>query len=476
MSLLRKFLLFLSPSIFQGLLSFVMLPVITYILGPKDYGIFALVTSFTAFGTVIATMGTSYILAAQYHLIDDLQKQRMISTMLMIDTVLSLLFSILLFTLWSFFARYWSSLSVVPKEGVILSLIAMVCSIPWIIATEVVTLEGSAHLYAVLTVFQSIVSAITIIFSLYVFKLGLLSLFVSSLAVAVVSFVGAMVSLRQHIRFIISRDWVGEIFKFGLVTTVGNIFESLQTLVERYTLSLCVGLSQLGIYSHSQQYRNLAMTTVKAAARTVWPITLSEARELKDNFYITRKTWVIVYIGITIIGLFFALFGRDIIGILTHNKFVDAQILVVLWMVFLLLQNTGKPETGLLFANGQGILYGKISICSLLISIFLILVFVPVFGVFGAVLSLLFQQAIFRVFIQFYAKKIYKKTVFSDWGVIIGSVLILFSLGLSRYFQHTKLDGLIFFSIMVTVTILIKRNLKFSTGLKSRGSVSSEAE
>lgn len=68
---------------------------------------------------------------------------------------------------------------------------------------------------------------------------------------------------------------------------------------------------------------------VKTDARTVWPITLEEAKEPQGDFSLTKKAWNIAYLGITATGILFATFGRDFMGILTHEKFSDASSLVV---------------------------------------------------------------------------------------------------------------------------------------------------
>lgn len=443
-----------------------MLPVITYALGPKDIGTFALVTAFTAFGTTIATMGSGYILAAKYSLIDILQKQRMVSTMLGVGIAVALSFAAVFFTLWFFLFKHWDSFAVVPWEGIALSLAAMICTIPWTIAVDVITLKGTARLYAITVIAQSIVSAITVIVSLYIFELGLLSLFLAAATGSCVICAGGIIALKPYIRFTFSKNCVKEVLNFGAVITVSAVFENLQMLVERYMLSVYAGLSQLGIYSHSQQYRNMTAMIAKAAARSIWPTTLSEAHESESNFYKTRKTWNLIYIGITISGLLFALFGKDIIGLLTHNKFIDAYSFVTMWMIFLLIQNAGRPETGILYARGQGALYGKITIWSFAIGISFVLILVPAIGAFGAVFSVILQQIILRIFIHIYAKK-NCKILFSNQWVLVGSFLILLAFGTSKYFKLTTFGSLMFFFALLTIIIFLSKDIFSEIFLKS---------
>jgi O-antigen/teichoic acid export membrane protein len=44
-----------------------MLPLATRVLGPADYGILALASAYTGFGTALASLGGGYVVAARFH-------------------------------------------------------------------------------------------------------------------------------------------------------------------------------------------------------------------------------------------------------------------------------------------------------------------------------------------------------------------------------------------------------------------------
>ena len=458
MSPFKRFSLFLLPSVFQGTISLLILPITTHILGPKDYGVFALVISFTSFGTMIATFGSGYLLSMHYPLADEHGKRQLISTFIVSGIVVSVLFSFLFLTGWFIAAKTSKNLFSIPYSGIVLALATMVLSVPWSIASDVIILEGKAKFYAVLTIAQSAVSALAVTAGLYIFKLELLSLFFAGTMGAIVAFAGAVVTLRQHLRLVVSGKWLKEMLKLGAISGFGSIMENIQLISERYLLSVYSGLSQLGIYSHSQQYRSLVSMPVKAVANAMWPITLSEAHEDKRLFLRTAKGWNIVYIGITVAGLFFALLGKDIIDLLTNNKFGEAYAYATLWMLFILVQNIGKTQTGILFAGGHGALYGKITAVSFSMGTGFIVIFVPFVGATGALLALIASQIILRLLIQIYSNRLHK-TIFLDLWVLIGSAFILLALGVSIFFHLPMLQRMLVFIFLVGSLTYLARNI-----------------
>ena len=62
----KLFSLYLIPSVVNGLINFLMIPVITLILGPKDIGFFALISTISMIGNAIPALGSVYILAANF--------------------------------------------------------------------------------------------------------------------------------------------------------------------------------------------------------------------------------------------------------------------------------------------------------------------------------------------------------------------------------------------------------------------------
>ena len=206
MTLIRKFSLFFLPSVVHVALYIALLPIMTFVLGPADYGVVALVSAFSAFGTAIGSFGASYLIAAHYQIIDISEKKKMISTITIVGLILAMAFSACLLILWPAIKALFPIFANIPFIGLALSLLAMVLGIPWVFAYDVVVLDGKSKFYAILLVMQCIISSLMMVLCLYVFKFGLLALFIGPVFGNLITFSGAIWYLHPYLELSIKKN------------------------------------------------------------------------------------------------------------------------------------------------------------------------------------------------------------------------------------------------------------------------------
>jgi O-antigen/teichoic acid export membrane protein len=446
----KKVSLFLIPSIVQGFLGLIMVPVTTYVLEPEDFGLFALVSSMTALPSAMASMGSGYLLATHYPMLGRSERRAMISTFLLLGLCILLVFTGVALTVGPWLITHSNSAMTDQTAAITLSCLAMLFAYPWGISIDVITLDGNARAFAIVGVAQSIFSSIAIVMSLYILDLGRLSLFVGLLAGSVFQFFGALLVLRPYVTWSIDFKWGRQILGVGIPAAAATVLENVQTIIERYVLTAYAGFSQLGLYYHSQQYRGVVSVPVKAIARSVWPCTLVESKEPSRRFMDTKHAWDVAYVGVTFMGLLFATVGKPLIAWWTHDKFSDAYWIAAVWMVFVLIQNSGKPQTGILYAYGDAVHYSKISVLSCLITIVVLVAAGAVCGLAGVVGAILVQQVLLRTLVQFRAR-IHYRAPFQDQWVIVGSALIILTLGGAAYFDLQTGERILLFSFTMLI-------------------------
>jgi O-antigen/teichoic acid export membrane protein len=414
-----RFSLFFLPSVFSAGLSFLMLPLVTGVAGPHEYGVFALVNAYTAFGTALATLGGNYIVSRRFPDASTKERRGIVSTVLVLALATVSAYGLLLMGVWPLLP----GTEYAPVSCLVVAVIAMVVGQPWIGALDIVTVRGEARTFAAVAIFQALATSAALLIGLYQLRLGLMAFFVSQLTGALVSVGGAYVALRGFVQWRLDVAVLRELRSLGLLSAVGNVAESVQTAVERTALSARVGVTQLGIYSNSVSYRVFASTPIGAIAKSVWPATLAEASDTTSHFGRTKAAWDIGYIGLTAAGIFFATLGDLVIGALTHGKFTAAYAFATFWMVYLLLQNSGKPQTGILFRLGGGPTYARLVVRSTLVGIAGLLVLVPLFGMWGAAAAATVQQLFLRGSIQVAARAL-RPAPFQDGWAAFGIVYI----------------------------------------------------
>jgi O-antigen/teichoic acid export membrane protein len=414
-----RFSLYFLPSIFSGALSFLMLPLVTRVAGPREYGIFALVSAYTAFGSALATMGGNYIISHRFLGASEEEQRQVVSTVSLLALATVSTYGILLFSLW----RLLPGTEHTPTIGVVLAVLAMIIAQPWVGALDIVTIKGEAGTFAAVAIGQAVVTSVVLLFGLYTLHLGITAFFLSQLAGSVVALSGAFVTLRGLFEWRLDPRVLRELRSLGFISAVGNVAESIQTGVERTTVSLHSGVAQLGIYSNSQSYRTFAAMPVGAISKSVWPVTLREAGDPDSHFARTKEAWDIAYIGLTGAGIFLATVGDLVIAGLTHGKFTEAYRFATFWMMFLLMQNSGKPQTAILFRLGGGRIYARLVVISTFVGMVALVAFVPRFGLWGAVAAATVQQLFLRASIQIGARPL-RRTPFQDGWALFGILYI----------------------------------------------------
>ncbi len=423
MSFNRRVLLFSAPPAIQSAVSFALLPLMTLVLGPADYGAFALVTAVTSFGTALCTLGAGFVLAQRWPEADADTRRALVSSLFGLSVVLACLFALLMPWLWQLAAAQWTVAASVPETAIRLAAAGVFFAVPWLIASEVLTLDGRALAFAVVMLTQTVCAAAASLTALFYFDLGGVALFAGAFAAAAATGIGACVCLAPWLRLRFDRALAIHSAGMGLPLSLSNLLDIATTLTERALLSTQVGLANLGIYSHSQSYLNIAQAGIKPLVRAVWPVSLSEARDSASPFTRTGQAWSVGHLLLIGAGLLMAAFGRDLIGLLTHGKFEAAGPFAALWMGLLLVRLSGRPQLATLFANGRGYAISKIGIVANGTAIAVLLLLVPRIGLAGAVAAAFIQAAMTRAMFWWAARQ-ERDTPFQDGWVLAGVALI----------------------------------------------------
>lgn len=452
MSLITKFRWFLAPSILQAGVAFATLPLATLILGPQDYGTYAVVAAITSLPSSVACLGSSYLLAQTFSGGKSDEIRQLISQQIVISGGLAILFATLLILTWSNIIGYFDNLAMVPTAGLVLSAIGIVPATVWAIALDVLTLDGRAKVFAQIVIAQSLASAAALLLSLFVVEIGVMSLFVSGFVGTAGLGLGALFSIRRYFeRPSFTRKRL-QLFKSALSLTSANLIEVAYQPVERNLLAVNSGLASLGLYTHAQQYQTIVAAATKALSRSVWPTTLEEARQAEQAFPQTKRYWRFTYLCLSLVGLGFATLGDVFIGLLTHGKFVGAGAFAAMSIAYLLVQNSGRPHTGLLFARGDAGPFARFNIISSIAALLCALIAIPLLGVWGAILSIFTKQIVMRVAIQMHTRRI-ASLPFQDGGVVAGLLLISLVTGLIELLHPAPAVQLMLFFLSAGVLI-----------------------
>ncbi|MEK6542930.1 MAG: oligosaccharide flippase family protein, partial [Elusimicrobiota bacterium] len=437
---LKRLSLFLIPSLWQGFAALITLPLYTYILGPAEFGAFALIASMTGIATAVITSGWLFLLSSDYLKISQQERGRLASTIVILGLCQGLLLSALYLLTLPYMQRLWPEIAAAPRLALYLAIAEMLLGLPWAAALTILVLENRAASYALIMTAKSLLGITATLFALYILRSGMLALFVGAALSAAASCAGAIWVLRGYIGSLPSWRWAREALRLTLTASPVNLLESLHVISERFLLTSTLGLSQLGIYSHSQQYRQLANMPVGALQKSMQSTLLAEAREPRLDFNKTRQAWEPAYLALTIAGICLATCGQDVIRLITHDKFTAAAPWAALWMAYLLIQNSAQAQMGLLYANKNDRLRLKIMATSMSLGIAALFLAIPRWGIAGAVICAFLQQILIRSWLHLSTGKHYDLPRTNAW-IISGTALIVLALIATALTQPWGLAG-----------------------------------
>lgn len=403
----KNFIYYLLPSITVGVLgTLITVPITTYYLDPKDFGVFAILTAVTTPMGPLSSTGISWVLAGNYFKLKDHERRTLVFNTLLLELILKF-FWVLVF--WSLSPVI---LPLVIKDFELryifyfkLCLISFFLNTFWLSISYFIVLRGDGFFHAIIEISRWVVGALATIICLVVLKLSTVTLFIAPLISGVITFVLGVWYVKGHVTCKIRKKWFPEIFKVGMVSIPSNLVEMLTNISDRYFIQKWMNLSHLGIYSHSQNYKNFFNMGGKAFNRTLEPYSLEIYSKGLDSKLLEQKLkkW---YGLLGIAGIFTTLFSYEIVKVLTHGKFVNAAPLIPIWFTLILSYAYGLPYTQFLFVHKKNtfMMYSGVIISTVFIGIVALSIFH--FGMFGATISVVISNFAIQIFRRIYALKL----------------------------------------------------------------------
>ncbi|MDA9508848.1 hypothetical protein XI09_30260 [Bradyrhizobium sp. CCBAU 11386] len=410
---------FLSPIAGAGI-SLLVLPLSTRVIGAEEYGALAVAAAVAAMLNAMAAAAIGFVLSENY-LRDEMSGVRgEIACAAVLAAVGGALAGLVIF--WPVTELLLPHLLVVNDvlaRGMRICLLGAVIGSPWVVCVELFMLEGRARAFAVGTIAQALVNGCMVLILLYIRPMPDLALFAGNFAGQVVLAAVGVTAIASRLRWPRDGRWFATMLSKAVPVGRASLAEAGRSLFERGYLGAWTSVSDVGLYSHAHLYRSWAMLTLNAVSRATWPINLAEAQAAEPTFVVTRASWAIVQAGVGGVAMLFALFGGEIISVLSSGKFVAAKLLAVILLASLLIQTTGKPDTALLIARGRGQFVANAATAGIIAGIIAMLALLPLYGALGAALAVVVQMLVTRGFLVYASRRIYPLP-FADGWVLFG--------------------------------------------------------
>ena len=400
----RSFLNYLIAPAFTTLITmFVVIPVTTFHLEPRDFGVVAILGAVLAPIGPLSAMGGTWVLGGHYFRLSTGERKELVFNVLAVDFALRLAWVLVLGALapyvlpWvvgDFSPDYILYFRIMLLSTLLLSL--------WPTVSYLLVLQKRSGLHARVELAQFSVGAIFTIIGVAAMGLSVLGLVIGGLAAALTSFVIAIFCVAQEAAPHLRRRWLAEVVRLGAPSIPVNLCEIVSSVSDRYFIQKWLDLGQLGIYAHSVQYKTGFTLGSKAFARTFSPYALDAFSGQRSDPRLDRllKTWFSL---VTAGGVFVCFLAQDLVDLLTHRKFSAAAPLVPIWFLFIASFAFGGPYAQFMLASQRSRLVAALNVAIGLASIVLTGIAVYLWGILGAALSLLLGNIMLQLATRFYA-------------------------------------------------------------------------
>ena len=446
-----------SNIVLKGI-QFLLLPMYTRYLSPKELGISDSITSFTTFLFPLLVMAFDSAFSAFYY-----EKEEKNHSVKVFNTVFFFLamqsFIPILLTFASSNISQFLFESVRYSMGVKLALFSIAVNLWYLPFALLTRMQNRMRTFAIINVTCSTTMILLNILFVSVFKWGYMSMLASTFLVNILQIVLYILTCRVSIK----RKWTDrQLFKSMLVYALPFIPTTISTWVlnmsDRYMLLFISGEAEVGIYGIGARFVTILSVVISGVATAYTSFAFQNVKDEKAKEMFSDIVNVI-FIFLAGVCTTVALFGKEVISLMTSSDYQEAYLLLAGLMfsqlAYALYTFTGY---GIAFKKKSKYYFYSVS-AGAVVNVLLNIILLPEMGARGAALTTLIGTAVMFAMTYYYSNKLYP----CDYGILKISIVFVLLYFTSFMFRelHFGVKALIWIiDASITLAVYHKRIIK----------------
>jgi O-antigen/teichoic acid export membrane protein len=424
-------------AILQRFIGLFLLPFYTKELTPVDYGVVALITLLSVAIGGLFSLGTGNSMGLLYYR-EIVQTKRY--------TIIWSTFFLLLFNCAFWYsilytiAPYISDLMFQSNQYAYLIRLSFLGTVIGTIADPFLAylrMEQLAKKYVLITLLSSLISISISIYLVLFLNLGVTGVILSGLFGQILMFISIYISVGRQIPFGLNISLFSNLIRIGFPSIFGLFAFMIIDYADRQMIERIAGLSALGIYSLGYSFGMVIMIAVNAFA-TAWPpffMSYINNRGQAKNIFSRVLTYYVFGFGLLSVLFFFI--AQPVIFIMTAPDFHQGWTVVGLVAVSYALKGCYLIVLPGIYFENKLHLQSSIEWAAAIINVGLNLLFIPLYGFFGAALATFVSYLTLPIFAWFAAR--HYLSVDYDWLRLTKSVILSGVTCISIFFISSKL-------------------------------------
>lgn len=387
---------YLFSNILNGVIPFILLPILTRYLSPSEYGEVAMFQ--TLLGAVGAFVGITFVGAAGRKYYDDDISRAELAEFIGSCIQLVLIFSVIVLSIFFLFQNQLSEWIGINTEYVLWAVIVASCSVIIRIRLGQWQVQKQAIKYGVLQISQSLFNMFLSLLLVVFFLKGAEGRIDAQIIMSLIFVLVALFLLNKDgllKLFIWRKDYLSEALRFGLPLIPHTAGAFLLTSVDRFVINQEIGLAEAGIYMVAVQLTAAIGLVFDAInkAYVPWLFEKLKTNQMKEKQKIVKLTYL--WFSLIILGVMLSFFIGPYLVVLIAGEQYEQAGKIVGWLALGQgFQGMYLMVTNYIFFSKRTGLLSLASISSGILNLILLIVLVRIFGLEGAAIAFAFSMGI----------------------------------------------------------------------------------
>lgn len=455
-TLIKSFLVYGLASSIGKFIGLFLVPIYTRVFAPEEYGIIDLIQTVTEIIAIFGMLLLESALQRYYYEVKD-QKERIkyLSTILCTICFLSLLCVVFI----TLFSNQISLLLFSNKQYsniIILASMKIPISNLYVLMTIIIRYMKKPMIFFLFIISQLLTTIGLSIWLVVYLKLGIIGVFYGQLAGFSTALILMFLYLHKNFILYWNKNILMKLLAFSLPQLPARIGVIGNTYASRFIILGYLSLTDLGIYTIALKIASLFMLLKQALANAWYPF-FYECLKNDDHKQTFRKISNYVTVSICVITSLFALFSKDLLLLLTTDKYFGAAPLIGILAfshalkIICITINLGTLIT-------KKTIYGTYSyLLSVIVNLISLFVLVPKIGLLGVPISLLLGNVVFVILSWYISEKLYY-IGFNKHFFIISTILTFLVVSANFLFEITLYYKILFSLSILLVTFICFRH------------------
>tara|TARA_R100000935_G_scaffold4427_1_gene10461 strand:+ start:9323 stop:10591 length:1269 start_codon:yes stop_codon:yes gene_type:complete len=398
---------YLFSNILNGIIPFILLPILTRYLNPSEYGEVAMFQ--TLCGAIGGFVGITFVGAVGRKYYDDDLKQSELAEFIGSCIQLVLIFSLIVLSIFFLFQNQLSEWVGIKSEYILWAVLVASCTVIIRIRLGQWQVQKKAIKYGVLQISQSLFNMLLSLLLVVVLLKGAEGRINAQIIISLIFVIVALFLLKKDKLLKIltwRKDYLVEALRFGVPLIPHTAGAFLLMSVDRFVINKEIGLAEAGIYMVAVQLTTTIGLVFDAInkAYVPWLFEKLKADQYKEKRKIVKLTYIWFFLIILGVMLVF-LIGPQLVVLIAGEQYAQAGR-VVGWLAL------GQGFQGMYFMVTNYIFFSKktgllsvASISSGVLNLILLIVLVRLLGLEGAAIAFAISMGIRFLLIWWIAHK-----------------------------------------------------------------------